>query len=326
MRLSDLGEFGLIAEIKEQFVNFSVPTDVEGIGDDCAVIPKDEKFSYVITTDMLVEGKHFLTNKISAFELGYKSLAVNISDVAAMGAAPKFSLLSLGVSKESDAEWCRDFIKGYHSLSAQYGVLLLGGDTTAAETGHMTISVTVLGEIENRNIKRRSSAQKGDIIAVSGHLGDSALALQLMMQGETPCNELLKKHNMPSAQVVEGIWFGAQEEVHAMMDISDGVSSDIEHICRLSSCGAKIYTNAIPYSDIFNKICSERHFDKLALSLSGGEDYVLLLTIDGAKFEEFKQRYSGIIYPLGEITDSGKVEYIGSDDQKIEQKRGFRHF
>lgn len=326
MKLSDLGEFGLIAAIKEQFRDFSSEKGVEGIGDDCAIIPKDGNYSYVITTDMLVEGKHFLMDKISPLELGYKSLAVNISDVAAMGAIPKFSLLSLAISKDTDATWCSDFIKGFHSLSAQHNVLLIGGDTTAAENGHTTISVTAIGEVENKNIKRRSAAKKGDIIAVTCCLGDSALALQLMLQGEIPEESLKEKHNKPTPQVKEGIWFGTREEIHAMMDISDGIASDIGHICKLSGCGAVIHTERIPYSATFEKICTERGFDKVNLALSGGEDYGLLVTIDSVQFETIKEQYIGVLYPIGEITDSGRTDYTNGNGEIIRQKIGFRHF
>lgn len=325
MNVKSLGEFGLIAEIKRKFEDI-VPDGVEGIGDDCAVIPKDEFSSYVVTTDMLVEGRHFLLDKISPQELGYKSLAVNISDVASMGAVPRFTFLSIAIPPETDKKWCEDFIEGYHSLSAEYNIALLGGDTTATDKGHLTISVTAVGEVENRNIKRRSAASIGDLIVVNTMLGESALALKMMMAEEYIEPELLKKHNRPSPQIKEGVWLGSRAEVHAMMDISDGVSSDLEHICKLSGYGATIYMDKIPHSDILKQRCAEHGWDPLNFSLSGGEDYGLLMTIDATRFELLKSDYFGELFPIGVITDGDKIEYINVLGEKIAQNKGFRHF
>lgn len=325
MYLKDLGEFGLIDQIKDRFKNMVV-AGVEGIGDDCAVIPIDNTRSYVVTTDMLVEGKHFLLDKISPGELGYKSLAVNISDVASMGATPRFSLLSLSVHKESTSEWCEEFIKGYHKLSAEHNILLIGGDTTAADSGHMTISVTAIGEVENINIKRRNAAKVDDIIAVNTLLGDSSLALRMMLEGLTVEPSLMAKHNAPSPCVKDGIWFGTKESVGAMMDISDGISSDIRHICNLSGCGATIFTHALPSSDALKQRCREMNWNEYDFTLSGGEDYGLLMTINSSKFESLKREYFGTLYPIGVITSGCEVQYINSECKTVTQKLGFNHF
>lgn len=325
MDLKSLGEFGLISMIKNKFGDTS-KGGVEGIGDDCAVIPKDSTHSYVVTTDMLVEGKHFILDKISPFELGYKSLAVNISDVASMGAVPKFSFLSLAISSEVDREWCEKFIEGYHSLSSEHGVALLGGDTTAADNGHLTISVTAIGEVENKNIKRRSAAVVGDLVVVSTMLGDSALALKMMLGGESVPLSLSRKHTMPLPQVREGAWLGERKEVHAMMDISDGVASDLEHICKLSGCGATIFTSQVPCSEQFREICEARGWNELEFSLSGGEDYGLLMTIDSSSFNKLKEDYFGSLFPIGMITEGCGVVYVNEAGETIPLQKGFRHF
>lgn len=325
MDLKSLGEFGLISMIKSKFETISF-SGVEGIGDDCAVIPKDSTHSYVVTTDMLVEGKHFILDKISPFELGYKSLAVNISDVASMGATPRFSFLSLAISSEIDQEWCEKFIEGYHSLSSEHGVALLGGDTTAAENGHLTISVTAIGEVKTKNIKRRSAAMVGDIVVVNTLLGDSALALKMMLDGESVPSSLMKMHTMPKPQVSEGIWLGERKEVHAMMDISDGITSDLEHICKLSGCGAKIFTSQIPNSEMFMTICKEHGWNQLDFSLAGGEDYGLLMTVDRTRFDRLRKHYFGSLFPIGVITEGCGVEYINEQKEAFSLKKGFRHF
>lgn len=328
MSIKKLGEFGLIEEIKKRFSTFNSDT-TQGIGDDCAIIPKNDEISYVITTDMLVEGKHFILDNISSFELGHKSLAVNISDVASMGATPYCSFLSFALSNEVDEQWCRGFIDGYYSLSHQYNIPLLGGDTTSANDGALTISVTAIGEVKNSNIKLRSMAKVGDIIAVTSNLGDSALALKLMLGGEECPDDLRNFHNKPNPHIKQGEWLGAQSAVNAMMDISDGVASDITHICKLSECGAKINTSVIPHSERLKEICENRQLNILDFSLAGGEDYSLLLTVSPSKFEGLKQEFDNLfkenITAIGEITESG-ISYINSSGKVVEQKLGFRHF
>ena len=330
MGLKNLGEFGLISEIKRKFQDMT-PSNIEGIGDDCAVIPKDDKSSYVVTTDMLVEGRHFLMDKISPFELGYKSLAVNLSDVASMGATPKFSFLSFALTPSIEEEWCKQYIEGFHNLSLEFGVPLLGGDTTSTVSGSATISVTVIGEVLNENIKYRKSAKTGDIIAVTSVLGDSAVALKLMLSEICPSDYLKGRHNMPHPHVKEGEWLGTQFGVNAMMDISDGVASDITHICKLSDKGANIYMGQIPHSAELVAECKSRGFDILDISLSGGEDYSLLLTIDKAEFDTIKkglkENCGTDLYAIGEITaDSRNVRYIDDKGNDVLQKLGFRHF
>lgn len=329
MELKNIGEFGLISEIKRKFIDM-VPSDVEGIGDDCAVIPKNDRYSYVVTTDMLVEGKHFLIDKISPFELGHKSLAVNLSDVAAMGATPRFSFLSLAIPGTISQEWCFEFLRGYHSLSEKYDVALLGGDTTSASVGSVTISVTVIGEMKKNDVKRRSKAQVGDIIAVTAKLGDSALALKLMTNNKATSATLFSAHNTPEPQVKQGIWLGRHKAVNAMMDISDGVSSDITHICNLSEKGAIIFTDKIPHSEELLCECELNNWNPLDFSLSGGEDYALLMTIDKNEFENIKRNYQKElqedIYPIGVITSEQTINYKNKNDENIVQNIGFRHF
>lgn len=330
MELKEIGEFGLISDIKKKFENM-IPNGVEGIGDDCAIIPKDENSSYVITTDMLVENIHFLMEKISAYQLGYKSLAVNISDIASMGATPCFSFLSFALSPTISSEWCREYIEGYHSLSSKYNIPLLGGDTTATVEHSATISITAIGEVLNSNIKRRSGAKVGDIIAVTSTLGESAAALRQILSDED-CPLILKnRHNMPRPHIGEGKYLGANPYVHAMMDISDGVSSDIRHICKLSGVGAIIYTESIPHSFELLELSKLKKWNILDLSLSGGEDYSLLLTIDKNKFTSVKDGLKAscdtVLYQIGEVTSqSNGIKYIDSLGSEVKLVVGFEHF
>ena len=180
--MREYGEFDFIENIREMFG--SMPDNgFEGIGDDCAVLPIGGDEALVFTSDMLNEGVHFLTEKSTAYQIGYKSLMVNISDVAAMGAKPVATLLSLALPKERFGEWSADFMEGYHDASAKYGVKLVGGDTTKSRSG-VCISVTAIGRAPMANIKRRSGAKVGDVIMVTGQLGASAVGLRDLLAGK----------------------------------------------------------------------------------------------------------------------------------------------
>lgn len=325
MKIKEIGEFGLIGRIAET-VKSLIPEGWEGIGDDCAVIPWDDDKSLVVTTDLLVENVHFLLDRITPYELGYKSLAVNLSDVAAMGARPMATFLSLGLPSEKvEVEWCDAFFEGYRS----FGVPLLGGDTTSSPEG-IVINITVLSIAENSHIKRRSAAQAGDLIAVTGPLGDSAGGLQAILD-DLPQNaeikELINRHHQPRPHLKEGEWLGAQVGVHAMMDVSDGVASDLLHILRASSLAATIDTASIPMSPLLQKTGAQYGWETLKMALTGGEDYVLLVTLDHAQAAQiqtdFVREFGRELYIIGECS-AGEPEIIYSGANG--HFAGYKHF
>lgn len=307
-------EFGLIDQIKELFS--ALPTNnFEGIGDDCAVLPLGDE-ALVFTSDMLIEDVHFLRSSSSAFDLGYKSLAVNLSDVASMGVRPVATLLSLSLPKELMGEYIEEFMRGYHALSSKYNVALIGGDTTASKGG-MSINVTAIGRGPIKNIKRRRAAKVGDVILVNGLLGESAAGLKDIFNNDID-SPLAKIHKTPEPQVNEGEWLGMQEAVHAMMDVSDGVASDLRHILKLSGVGASIELDRVPTSvDLHSALC-------------GGEDYKLLLTACGDCVEslmaEYKSRFGLELYPIGVITEGSDIEWLKAGEVQNIDLMGFRHY
>lgn len=325
MNIKEIGEFGLIGRIAESFREL-IPAGWEGIGDDCAVIPWGENRSLVVTTDLLVENVHFLRSRISPYDLGYKSLAVNLSDVAAMGATPVATFLSIGLPAETvGVEWCDAFFEGYRS----FGVPLLGGDTTSSREG-IVVNITVLGMAKNGHIKRRSAAEAGDLIAVTGPLGDSAGGLQALLQDiplDTDIKELIDRHHRPRPHLAEGEWLGRQDGVHAMMDVSDGVASDLLHILRASALSATLCTHDIPVSPLLTKVAEKQRWDMLRLALAGGEDYVLLLTLDPAQAADIQHRFKATfgreLCVIGECrAGEPTVSYTGADADFS----GFKHF
>ncbi|MFR9603739.1 MAG: thiamine-phosphate kinase [Rikenellaceae bacterium] len=309
-------EFGFIESIKTLFEGVPL-NNFEGIGDDCAVLPIGQNDSLVFTSDMLVEDIHFTRSSISPFDLGHKSLSVNLSDVAAMGAQPTATLLSLSLPKALPEGWAAEFMRGYHSLSRKHGVALVGGDTTAS-TGQITINVTAIGKAPNTQIKRRSGAKVGDIIVVTGRLGDSAAGLKELLAGDIN-SPLASIHYCPTPRIEEGVWLGQQPSVHAMMDISDGVASDIRHIISQSGVGARIDVESLP----------TQHSAQVALC--GGEDYELLFTVDPQEAVEvislFEEKFSTQITPIGEIIDNHNIMEWHANGLKIDSDfMGFRHF
>lgn len=306
----------LIEYIADAFAGIGNGT-AEGIGDDCAIVPLSKEESMVFTTDMLCEGVHFLREAASAEEIGYKALAVNLSDVAAMGARPVATMLSIAVPPDCGKDWAFGFVDGFRNLSRQYDVALIGGDTVGSSHG-ITINVVAIGKIDNRCIKRRRDAKAGDVIVVNDFLGDSAAGLADVLGGRYHTPEA-RIHHHPVPQIDEGIWLGGRTEVHAMMDISDGLFSDLPHILELSHTGACVQIDRIP---------TRRTIEQ---AVCGGEDYKLLFTADADRFEslaaDYKARFGSELYPVGRITsETGKLHWMNGEKEIEPDFTPFKHF
>ena len=246
MNLSTIGEHALLEKVLPSFMHY--PKEVVlGIGDDSAVLETIGENHLLVTTDTLVEGVHFLLDKHPAFDLGIKALCTNLSDIAAMGGSAKYFLLNLTVPHDTDIQWVEAFFSGIEFLAKEEGVFLIGGDVSS--TSHaITISITVIGECLPERVKRRNGVEVGDRICVTGYLGTSRAGLQLVQDGNRHedtlevCNAYLK----PKPATKEGKYLGTWQGVHAMMDISDGLSSDIERLQKINQVGFTVYLYKLP--------------------------------------------------------------------------------
>lgn len=295
--ISSLGEFGLIDHLTKN-IELQNASTVLGVGDDAAVVDHFGKQT-VITTDLLLEDVHFDLMYTPLKHLGYKSVVVNLSDIYAMNATPTQITLSIGISNRFSVEALEEFYEGVYAACEKYEVDLVGGDTCSSKKG-LVISVTAIGEVSPEKFVKRSTAKKGDLVCVSGDLGAAYVGL-LFMERE-------KKIFLESPQVkpdLEGesyvigrllkpearkdiVDFLSDSEIipHAMMDISDGLSSEILHICKQSRLGCVLYEEKIPIHEDMKKAVFKFEMDPTACALSGGEDYELLFTIDPADYEK----------------------------------------
>jgi thiamine-monophosphate kinase len=295
--ISSLGEFGLIEHLTRN-IELQNASSVLGVGDDAAVIDHFGKQA-VITTDLLLEGVHFDLMYTPLKHLGYKSVIVNLSDIYAMNAIPTQIIISIGISNRFSVEAIDEFYEGVYAACNKYGVDLVGGDTTSSQKG-LVISVTAIGEVAPDTFVKRSTAKKGDLLCVSGDLGAAYVGLLFLerekkiymespgvqpdLEGESyVIGRLLK----PEARkdIIE--FFAAQQvQPTSMMDISDGLSSEILHICKESNLGCVLYEEKIPIAEEMKKAAFKFEIDPTACALSGGEDYELLFTIAQSDYDK----------------------------------------
>ena len=332
MKLSDLGEFGLIEQFSGQFLKDLQPGTV-GIGDDAAVIPQDEENSLLVTTDMLIEDTHFLRSAIPSADLGHKALAVNLSDISGMGGKPAYVFLSLGLPPDIDVAWVDQFFAGLRALAEQNAVRLLGGDTTKSLAG-IVVNITALGMVANRHIKLRAAARPGDVVCVTGPLGDSGAGLRLLLEQkarDADAEILIGRHHRPAPHVQEGQWLGARTDVHAMMDVSDGIDSDLKRIIEKSGCGMDIDLERLPLSDELKNICNVYQWDARELAVAGGEDYCLLLTVSPGEFAalaaDFSKAFHRPLTAIGEVTaNAGSLRWLAQGRPHNFGNEGWDHF
>lgn len=337
--IGELGEFGLIEHLTRD-LRIKNPSTILGVGDDAAVIDNGS-FQTVVSTDLLLEGIHFDLMYTPMKHLGYKCVVVNLSDIYAMNAIPKQVTVSVGLSNRFSVEAIEDLYKGIKRACDVYGVDLVGGDTSSSQKG-LILSVTAVGQAEPGQIVRRNGARKGDLICVTGELGGAYLGLQLMerekqlfLTQEDPHFKVdfenqqyvVGRHLLPEARK-DIIEFFRKESLRptAMMDVSDGLASELFHICRQSGTGAFIEENQVPIHIETQQLAIKFNMDPITAALSGGEDYELLFTIDPGDVE--KIRFQTDIAIIGEIVtaeDGIKLHTSGGKIHDI-QAQGWQHF
>ncbi|MFC0603589.1 thiamine-phosphate kinase [Winogradskyella pulchriflava] len=325
--LSELGEFKLIEHLTEHF-EITQKSTVKGIGDDAAVLNFDKK-QIVVTTDLLVEGVHFDLSYMPLKHLGYKSIMVNLSDVYAMNAKATQVTVSLAVSNRFPLEALEELYAGITTAAKHYNIDVVGGDTTSSNSG-LIISVTAIGEVKKEDAVLRSGAQPNDLVVVSGDLGGAYMGLQVLEREKevfkvnpnsqpdlTMYSYIIERQLKPEARkdIIE-LLEKLQVKPTSMIDISDGLSSEVIHLCKQSKVGVDIYENKIPLDPQVITTCEEFNIDSTTIALNGGEDYELLMTISQNDYEKIKGNPNLTV--IGYITEAERgMHLVTRAEEKI---------
>jgi thiamine-monophosphate kinase len=319
-------EFEFLEELRRKF---SRPDKriVTGIGDDGAVIRPSARQELVVSSDMLVEDIDFKLDWTTPQQLGYKALAVSLSDIAAMGAKPVWSTISLGIPEALwQADFLKEFYQGWQDLAAKHNVALVGGDISKTPD-KLVIDSVVGGTVRRGRAVTRAGAKPGDLVYVSGELGGAAAGLRLLQSGgkRTPAaGKLIARHLRPEPRCQIGATLGELKIASAMIDISDGLSSDLAHLCRESGVGARIFQEKLPVDRNLKTLDLD---DELELVLNGGEDFELLFTIPRRLRKDLRNKLAKLpVAEIGEIIEGDKIELVGPAGVSELKPGGFRHF
>lgn len=325
--LARLGEFGLISRITAGV--FAHEGVVTGIGDDAAVTALSSGKQLLTSTDMLLEDVHFRRIWHDPCRLGRKSLAVSISDIAAMGGIPRWALLSMAIPSDLSLDFIDDFMSGFLAMALESGVALIGGDTCSSRSG-LTISVTIMGEQYPDLIVRRSGALPDDDIWVTGTVGDAALGLKLLEKGETASDAIITRLLDPVPRVAAALALSAAGLATAMIDVSDGVLADFGHVAEQSGVGGCISIADLPLSADFCMYSAQVSVVPKHLALSGGEDYELCFTanrLNREKIIDCAKKCGIAMTRIGIVTSSPEVTAVNPDGSRyVAQTEGFNHF
>lgn len=328
VELSQLGEFGLIKHLTEQ-IELVQSSSIKGVGDDAAVIDNNDLLT-VVSTDMLTEGVHFDLSYVPLKHLGYKSVVVNLSDIYAMNAEPRQILVSFAISNRFKLTAVEELYQGMLMACKKYKVDLVGGDTTSSSSG-LVISITAIGAAKKEDLAYRHGAKQGNLLCVSGDLGGAYMGLQVLEREKAVFKEnpklqpdlegkdyILERQLKPEARrdIVELL-----KELHisptAMIDVSDGLSSEILHLCTQSNLGVELYEEKIPIDPLTFDTAREFNLDPTVCALSGGEDYELLFTIDTKDYEKIKNSMD--ISIIGHMTNPEKGRLMVSKSGSVHE-------
>jgi thiamine-monophosphate kinase len=312
MKVKDIGEFGLIDRITKRSKDKKI---LVGIGDDAAIYRTEKDFQ-VLTTDCLVEGDHFRRDWFNSTQIGMKAVEINVSDIAAMGALPKYVLVSMALPKDLDVEFVDGLYEGMWKTCDKYGIEIIGGNMTHSEK--ILISITLTGEVDNKNLCLRSGAKPGDYILVSGYLGNGRAGLRLFQKGIKGYEKVRKYYLEPHAQLKTALKISPF--INSMIDVSDGLAPEISHICEQSKCGAMIYKDKIPISDEVRAVAARLGDNEFDYALFGGEDFELVYTVS----KENIDKINGFL--IGEIIKNKKISLFFNGEEKAIEEKGYDHF
>lgn len=320
-------EISALNILKERFQTGSAEVCL-GIGDDCAALRVDADKLLLVSTDSLVEGVHFLMDFFTTTDLAKKAVAVSISDVAAMGGIPKYILSTVGLPKDISEGFVKDLFDGLKVACDKYSLIVLGGNITSSEK--LFIDVTVLGEVEEKVLVKRSGAKAGDLVFVTGTPGDSSLGFKVLQNCSRQNNDnLVSRHTSPQPRLDIGRKVAELGLATSMIDISDGLLLDLERITLEQGLGSEIFLEKIPLSRDYLKTVSNYSDEKYRFALSGGEDYELLFTSlksNRKKVLKLSETIGVRISEIGYVTDQEKIEVYDSSRNKVEiDQRGFIH-
>lgn len=335
--IRDVGEFGLIEKMRQILGEPSDEGVVVGISDDAAVYRIGDGRVHIATTDMLVEGVHFDRLFMPMPYLGSKSIAVNVSDVVAMNGVPRFAVVSVGVPETVSVEQVEGLYNGMRQACQAYGLTILGGDTSAAH--QLTISIAVIGEAREEDVVYRSGAAPGDILCVTGDLGASFAGLKVLLEQRRELEELgesftpdlesyqyvIQRHLVPKARLdVVRDWKERGVKPQALIDLSDGIGSDVHHVCKQSGCGAEIHVAALPVALETRNVADEFEEDVDTFALFGGEDYELLFAASKEDIDRMDEKSFNVI---GRFTPEKEVIVTMPDGESFPLGRGgYDHF
>jgi len=336
--IESIGEFGLIDELTGDF-EINKDSSIKGIGDDCAVISSDRDHCKLLSADMLVEGVHFNLSYMPLKSLGFKAVSVNVSDVYAMNGKPEQITVSLGVSSKFPVEALKELYAGIKAACEYYSVDLIGGDTTSSYSG-LIVSISVIGVAKKDKIAYRGGAKENDLLIVSGDIGSSYLGLQILEREKGVFNanpniqpkldgydELIKRQLQPMARKdVISMFQEMSFKPTSMIDISDGLASEIMHLAKSSECSFSIYSDKLPITEKSILTSEELGLDPFVCALNGGEDYELLFSADQKDFEKFKNNPNFSIIGFAADKSNGNLLIDKNDSAVTLDAQGWRHF